>query len=66
MAGEKYECTEVAVPSFGWPPGQTERTAMSHAFVDADGVRPGTRCQCGRAVVGEDGMPRDWSATGEG
>lgn len=54
MAGEKYECMEVAVPSFGWPPGQTERTAMSHAFVG--GVRPGARCQCGQAVIDDDGQ----------
>lgn len=55
MSEIKYECTEVPVPSIGWPQ-QSELTAMSHAFADPDGVRPGTRCQCGHAVVGDDGQ----------
>lgn len=53
----KAECAEVAVPSFGWPPGRTERTAISHAFTsNALPVPAGTRCQCGHAVIGDDGQ----------
>lgn len=51
MTGDlRAGCVEVASPAFFH---QAPYTAMSHAFLAG---KPGTRCQCGHAVIGAGGQ----------